>query len=822
MAVDISPLSVADALREAIAHHRAGRLPEAEGLYRAILRAQPGHPDAHHNLGVLICQSGRPADALPHLESALASNPASAQYALSHANALLQAGRAEEAILLIQAAMGRGLDSPGARSLRQGAEAALLAPLAALFQTGRHRELQAMARALLARQPGFGFVWKALGASLLAEGKSEMAVWRKAAELLPEDAEVHYNLGLALHNGGQPGDALACWRRTLEIRPGFAEAHNAMGNALQDLGQSADAVPCYRRALEIRPGFAEAHNNLGNALHKVGQSAEAAACYGRALAIRPDFAEPHYNLGRVLMVLGRSAEAAACCRRALALKPDFPEALNILGNALQSMGQATEAVACYRRALEIRPDSAGAYNNLGNTLQRLGQFAEAVACYRRALEISPDHAEAHSNLLFCLSHGEDVDAPTLFAEHCRFAERFEHPLRGQWPRHRNSPDPERRLQVGIVSGDLRDHAVAYFIEPVLAHLADHRGLALHGYHNLRQEDGVTRRLRALLRHWHPVAPLSDAALAEKIRADGIDILIDLSGHTAHNRLLTFARKPAPIQLTWIGYPNTTGLRAMDYVLMDPFNAPYGAYERYYMEKFARIPSSRTFLPFAGAPPVNELPALGSGGVTFGSFNSPGKLNQGTLLLWSRVLRAVPGSRLLLGNVGEGALRERLAEGFARCGVPAERVTFQPPLKMAEYLALHHQVDFILDTTPYTGGTTTNHALWMGVPVLTITGPSATRCLCAGILGRAGLTDWIADDADDFVRRAVEWSGRLEELARLRAGMRDRLLHSPLRQPRTVAKGLEIALRTMWRRWCAGSPVESFAISLEELSLDEGE
>ena len=822
MAADLPPLSAAEALREAVAHHHAGRLPEAERLYRAILRVQPGHPDAHHHLGILMGQTGRPADALPHLASALASSPACEPYALSYAGALLHAGRAEEALLLLQAAMGRGLDSPNARALQQGAEAAILAPLVALFQAGRHPELQAMARALLARQPGFGFVWKALGVSLLAEGKSDVAVWGKAAELLPGDAEVHYHLGLALHNSGQPEDALACWRRALAIRPGFAEAHNAMGNTLQDMGQSADAVDCYHRALEIRPDFAEAHNNLGNALHIIGRSTEAAACCGRALTIRPGFAEPHYNLGRILMVLGRSADAAACCRRALELKPDFPEALNILGNALQSIGQATDAVACYRRALEIRPDYAGAHNNLGNTLQRLGQFTDAVACYRRALEISPNHAEAHSNFLFCLSHGEEVDAPTLFAEHCRFAERFEQPLRGQWPRHRNSREPERRLQVGIVSGDLRDHAVAYFIEPVLAHLAGRRGLSLHGYHNHRHEDDVTRRLRAHLRHWHPVAAWSDAALAEKIREDGIDILIDLSGHTANNRLLTFARKAAPVQLTWIGYPNTTGLRAMDYVLMDPFNAPYGAYERTYVEKFARIPSSRTFLPFAGAPPVNELPALGSGSVTFGSFNSPGKLNQGTLLLWSRVLRAVPGSRLLLGNVGEGALRERLAEDFARCGVSAERVTFQPPMKMADYLALHHQVDFILDTTPYTGGTTTNHALWMGVPVLTITGPSSTRCLCAGILGRAGLTDWVADDADDFVRRAVEWAGRLEELAGLRAGMRDRLLHSPLRQPQTVAKGLEIALRTMWRRWCAGSPVESFEITLEELSSGEWE
>jgi len=534
--------------------------------------------------------------------------------------------------------------------------------------------------------------------------------------------------------------------------------------------------------------------------------------------------ERHPDSGGVWKVLGVSLlaqgkDALPAAQMAVELLPGDAQAYSNLGAALYAIEHFEDAAAAYRRALEINPDFAEAHYNLSLVQQELMQTDNAVASCRRALELKPDYVEAYQKLLFCLSHSEAVDAQERFSEHCRFAEQFEAPLQANWPQHTNLRNPDRCLQVGFVSGDLRTHPVANFIEPVLEHLAGYPQLSLHAYSNHAIEDGVTLRLRKHLKHWHPIVGLSDAALVQKIQEDGIDILIDLSGHTQDNRLLTFARKPAPVQITWIGYPNTTGLRAMDYVLKDHFNAPYGAYERYYTEKLARLPSSGTFLPEEDAPPVNELPALSTGILTFGSFNRPGKLGDRVISLWSQVLQAVPRSRLLLGNVGGNSLRTSLAERFARCGVEADRLVFQPRMEMKAYLALHHQVDFILDTFPYTGGTTTNHALWMGVPVLTMTGPSSMQCQCAGGLGRAGLTDWVASDAQDFVRRAVDWAGRLDELAILRAGMRDRLLSSPLRQPETVARGLETALRMMWQRWCEGLPAESFEVPPEELELD---
>lgn len=601
---------------------------------------------------------------------------------------------------------------------------------------------------------------------------------------IPRADEV--NRLVALFNSGRYAEMEPLALLFVERYPDAGVAWKALGVALQ--AQGKDALPVMRKTVQLLPGDAESHSNLGGVLRGQGLLEEALTSYRRALRVKPDHAVAHNNLGDTLLELGRAGEAAASCRQALAIKPDFVEA----------------------------------HNNLGNALYAIGQMEEAMASYRRALEIDPDFASAHSNLLFCLSHDEGGGAQVLFAEHRRFAERFEAPLIAEWRPHPNSRDPERCLQVGIVSADLCNHAVAHFIEPVLAYLARCPGLVLHAYANRLLEDHVTFRLRSHFARWNSVVGLTDTALAQKIRDDGIDILLDLSGHTAGNRLLVFARKPAPLQVTWIGYPNTTGLRAMDYVLMDRFNSPYGLYERYYVEKPARLPSSGTFLPVADAPPVNELPALSNGYLTFGSFNRAGKLGDGVIALWSEVLRAIPDSRLLLGNAGETSLQDSLKERFARCGVAAQRLIFQPRLGMEVYLALHHQVDLVLDTFPYTGGTTTHHALWMGVPVLTLSGPSARQSQCAGVLRRVGLDEWVAGDPQDFVRRAVDWAGRLDELAQLRAGMRERLRVSPLRQPETVARGLEAALRKMWRRWCAGLPVEALEVTMGELdSPDSG-
>ena len=722
-----------------------------------------------------------------------------------------------------------------------------IATMTALFNEGRVTELEALFKTWTLRFPCYVPGWQALQSILTQQKRNAeaLAPLQKIAELLPEDAEAHFHLGNLQMELGQPADAVASYRRALEIKPGFVEAHNNLGNILQDLGRLDEAVLCYRRALEIKPDIADTLNNLGHALQSLGRLDEAVACCRRALEIKPDFAEAYNNLGNALQDLGQLDDAMTCYRRALEFKQDYADAYSNLGNTLLKLGLSDDAMTSYQRALEFNPDFTDVYNNIGNILKDLGQLDDAMACYRRALAIKPDFAEAHSNqgsiffgqgslpesevsfrkaleinpdlaetysnLLFFLTHNENTDATTLAVEHRRFGEQFEAPLSAFWPQHSNSRAPERCLQVGFVSGDLYAHAVASFIEPVLEHLADYPQLTLHGYYNNNVQDSVTLRLRKYFKHWHSVIGLSDGALAEKIRADGIDILIDLSGHTAKNRLLAFARKPAPVQVSWMGYPGTTGLSGMDYYLADRFLLPPGQFDDQFTEKIVRLPACAPYRPDMSAPPVNALPALGNGYITFGSFNRQSKLSPPVIGLWSQLLRALPDSRMVLGGLSEEEQYGALIDWFAQEGVARERLNLYPRCGIADYFALHQQVDICLDTFPYNGATTTLNALWMGVPTLTLVGGTVTARQGSTLLSQVGLDAFVAKDAADFVRKGLSWGGHPASLASVRGNLRERIKQSAIGQPEMVAAGVECALRTMWQRWCAGLPAESFDV-----------
>jgi len=400
------------ALQQAVAYHQAGQLQEAENLYRAILQAQPNQPAANHNLGVLVGQIGQPVAGLAYLKTAYLANTNQELFALSYAEALLVNSQVEEARKILQSAQKRGIKSAALQALMKRAEAGVtggaeqgnepmsaeMHELASLFNGNRHEKVEEMARLLIERYPNSGFVWKVLGASLMGQGKDALTTLRKAAELIPDDAFVHYNLGIVLKDLGRSGDAVVSYQRALEIKPDFAEAHSNLGTSLQDLGQVDRALASYRRAIEIKPDFAVAHNNLGNVLKDLGRFEDAATGYRRAIEIKPDFAVAHNNLGNALKDLGRLEDAATSYRRAIGIKPDFAVAHNNLGNVLKDLGQLEEAAPNYRRAIAIEPDFAVAYNNLGNVLQECGQLEEAVASYRRALEIKPDYVEARFGL----------------------------------------------------------------------------------------------------------------------------------------------------------------------------------------------------------------------------------------------------------------------------------------------------------------------------------------------------------------------------------------------------------------------------------------
>jgi predicted O-linked N-acetylglucosamine transferase (SPINDLY family) len=788
---------------------KLGRLDEAEASFRRVLQISQDNAEAHSNLGNALKDLGRLAEAEASYRRTLQINP---DYAAAHSNLGIifhELGRLDEA----EASYRRVLEITP-----DNAEAHYnLGNI--LKELGRLDEAEASYRKALEIKPDFVEVHSNLGNTLKELGRlaEAEASYQRALQINPDYAAAHSNLGIILHELGRLDEAEISYRRALEIEPNYADAHSNLGITLKGLGRLDEAEASYRRALEITPDCAEAHYNLGNILKELGRLDEAEASYRRALQIKPDFVEVHSNLGITLKDLGRLAEAEASYQRALQIKPDYAAAHGNLGITLKELGRLDEAVASHRRALQIEPNNANTHNNLGDSLQYMNRLNEAEASYRRALEIDPVFDMAHSNLLFCLLHNETADAEMLFSEHLRFGEQFEAPLRTSWPQHSNSRNPDRCLQVGFVSGDLRDHAVASFIEPVLAHLARYPQLSLHAYANHSMDDSITQRLRGYFAHWYPIVGLSDAALAEKIRADSIDILIDLSGHTAKNRLLVFACKPAPVQASWMGYPGTTGLSAMDYYLADRFFLPLGEFDSQFTEKIVRLPAGVPFLPFKGAPPVNALPALSNGYMTFGSFNRLSKLSRSVIALWSQLLRALPDSRMVLGAMPQDGKNDTLIDWFAQEGIARERLSFHPRSGMEHYLSLHHQVDICLDTFPYNGGTTTLHALWMGVPTLTLAGSTTAGRPGVTILSHAGLDEFVAYDAADFVQKGLPWAGNLAALSDIRAGLRERFAQSAMGQPAVVAAGVERALRIMWQRWCAGLPPESFEVSLQDVN-----
>ncbi len=608
----------------------------------------------------------------------------------------------------------------------------------------------------------------------------------------------------ALHDQQRHQEAEPLARQLIRDFPEHGLAWKILGSVLRELGHLDQSLEIHRRTATLRPDDHEAHFNLACELQQQGQMDDAVNSYIHALGLQPNNPIVYNNLGNIFKTMGLFPEGEMYCRQAIALQPAMETAHNNLGNALHAQGKYAEAQMSYQQALVLKPNWADAYNNLAITLKDRGYAAEARDAYRTALKLKPEWAAAHSNLLYCLSLDVHLDPTALHAEHLAFGEKFERPFRTNWQPHSNVKDVNRPLNIGFVSGDLYDHALANFLEPLFAGLARQPGLAIHAYYTHIYDDATTQRMRVCFARWRSVSNLTDSELANQIRADGIDILVDLSGHTAHNRLLTFARKPAPIQASWLGYLGTTGLQAIDYYLCDKFWVLPGELDWQLTEKPAYLPSAVVFQPSPLSPPVNTLPALENGYITFGSFNRPNKLNPSVIVLWSMLLRGVPSARMVMGGVPLESQTE-LLRSFAREGIEHGRLTFFPRSNLPGYLALHYQVDFCLDTFPYGGGATNAHAAWMGVPTLCLAGDSPASRFGATEMHILGLDEFIATSIEDYLAKARYWAENLEKLAAIRIGMRDRFNASPLGQPERFADNFAAMLRTMWRQWCAGLP-----------------
>ena len=498
-------------------------------------------------------------------------------------------------------------------------------------------------------------------------------------------------------------------------------------------------------------------------------------------------------------------EAIVEARKAIQCAPDCVEAHNNLGNALKDQGRLEEATAAYLQALGFNPEFAEIHNNLGNALKDQGHPDEAIAAYRRTIQLKPDSADAHSNLLLDLHYLPGFEPEELFREHRRWEEIQSLPLAKFIGRHGNDRNPERRLRIGYVSPDFREHPVAFFLESLLA--AHDRGqVEVFCYADVLREDTVTKRFHQHTAQWRKIAGMKDEQAADLIRTDGIDILVDLAGHTARNRLLVFARKPAPIQVTYLGYCDTTGLRAMDYRLTDALADPPGTTEHLHSEQLVRLPDTAwCFRPSDAASAVGTLPVLHSGHITFGCFNVRPKITDEALALWSGLLAKVPGSRLLLKALGfeEASGRLRMHASLKKAGITPERVELVGRIPtLAEHLALYNRMDIALDTFPYNGTTTTCEALWQGVPVVTLAGHTHASRVGVSLLSNVGLAELVAHSPEEYVKVAVALAANVSRLAELRSTLRERMAASPLMDAPRFTRNVEHAYREMWRAWCA--------------------
>ena len=602
-------------------------------------------------------------------------------------------------------------------------------------------------------------------------------------------------------------EAERIYRQILAQQPQHAEAMHHLGviaqqagqNDMRETGQLDEAIAACRQAIALQPNFPEAHHNLGLVLIDQGQFDEAIAACRQAIAQRPHFAQAYCDLGSALAGKGQLDQAIAALRQAVAIKPNYPKALSNLGNALKETDQFDEAIAVYHQAIALQSDLAEAHSNLGNALKKIGQLDQAIAAYRQAIALKPSLHFAQSNLIYTLHFHPAYDARTIAEEHRLWNRQHAEPLRKFIQPHSNNRSPDRRLRIGYV-GDLGDHPVGRFILPLLA-AHDRNAFEIFCYAQVRVPDKMTAKLQAHADAWRSIVGQSDEQAAELVRQDRIDILVDLAMHSGSNRLLVFARKPAPVQVTYLAYAGGTALETIDYRLTDHHLDPDAADDGHYMEKSVRLTGTYwCYQQSIRTAPVNELPALSTGYITFACLNNFGKVSQNTLEIWAELLQAIPNARLLM-HCPVGNHRAALTQFLNSRGIAADRLESVARLSPEQYFQTYHRADVGLDPFPYAGGTTTCDALWMGVPVVTLAGRTAVGRAGVSILSNAGLPGMIAHTTEQYLKIAADLANDLPHLAQLRSTLRQRMEHSPLMDAPKYARSIESAYRQMWRTWC---------------------
>ena len=781
------------AIAFAMEHHAAGRLAEAESICRQILAAQPDYADALHLLGVIAFQVNNPAAAIELISRAITVAP---NHPDSHSNlglALMGAGRIDDAIAAFEAALR--LDPNFAQAHNNLGKA--------LHAAGRVDDSVAAFGRAIALKGDLAEAHINLGNVLKLTGQIDASIqaYRTAVAAAPNLAEAHLGLGNALRAAERIDEAIAAFRSALAINPRQTKALNNLANALAARGQHDQAIPLYNAAIAIDPNLAAVYVNLGVALQELEKYDGAIEAFRVAIRLEPDSADAHYNLARCLQLAAFRPAALEEFRIVERLAPDRTDVKYWIGLALYEMLHLDEAIDQFRAALAVNPSEPMTYNTLGNALKDRCELAESLNSYRRAIELAPDYVAPYNNLVYTMHFDPGSDMRAIRAEQDRWTARFAEPLKKSIRPHANDHNENRRLKIAYVSPNFRHHAEAHFVLPLLeAH--DHEQFEIHCYSDYRRAgDNVTAGMRRLADVWHDVHRLSNARLAEKVRADRIDILIDLTMQMSDDRMLMLAEKPAPIQIAYLAYPGSSGLATMDYRITDRYMDPPETDDSWAVEQALRLPDSWcVYHTVSQYPDVNDPPALSNGHITFGSLNNFCKCNEQVLTRWANVLRAIEKSRLIL-LCPSGQAQRRTTAFFAERGIAPDRIEFVSVLPRPEYLQTYLRIDIALDPFPYNGITTTCDALWMGVPMLTLPGNTPASRAGLGLLTVAGVPEFIAQSEDHYIDLAKELATDLPRLKTLRSTLRAQTLASPLMNAPRFARNLESAYREIWKRWC---------------------
>ena len=820
-------------MEDALAAQRRGAIGDAKRLYSSVLRIDPTNAAAHGNLAIIAAQQGDLVSAERLIRREIELRP---NYPASHNNlgsVLQQQGRLMDAIVAHRQAL----------EFNPNYAEAYLALGNALKQQGSLDQAMEAYRSAIKARRDYAEAHNNIGVLLVAQGRLDEATsaYREALALRPVYAEAHFNLGVVLHQKHELDAAEASYRRVMSLHPEIAVAHNNLGTVLKDQGRLDQALAAFDDAVKLQPDYAEAFYNRATVLQQQARLEEALAAYGRAVELRGDYTEALNNAGIVLVELGRLGDAIDLYRRLLERMPAHADACNNMGTALLAEGRPEEARAAFEQALAHRPDFPEAFYNLGNAWREFGNVAEAIAAYRNALLLRPDYADAFSQIAYhhaqaCewgsyeTEHQELVDmvrrgvrvppfyllaTPASAADQLLGARNWIGPIRP--PRqavfeHRPVADRER-IRLGYLSGDFHQHATAQLMAELFER-HDRDLFEVFGYSYGPDDNSPIRaRLDSAFDRFIDIRAMSHRDAARTIHADKVDILIDLKGYTHQARPAISAYRPAPVQVSYLGYPATMGADFIDYIIVDPIVVP-ASEQPFFSERLVHLPGSYQVndskREVASAPTSRQDWGLPEAGVVFCSFNNSYKISPAFFDIWMRLLRSVPGSVLWLLEANE-LVEDNLRSEAETRGVEAERLIFAPRVASADHLGRHLHADLFLDTLPCNAHTTASDALWAGLPVLTCSGDTFAGRVAASLLAAAGMPELIAPSLEEYEHMALTLARDPRRLIALRQKLAVNRDGSDLFDPVKLTGNIEAAYARMWQTWLSGERPAAFSI-----------